>query len=389
MRYKLAIVGGGVVGAGLAAALHAFDGAIALIDARVPSNADPRLFALNYGSCEFLKNVGIWPAIATQAAPIHQVHVSKQGRFGAVRLTREEVSLPTLGHVIPAYIIEEALNTRLAAQANVSVLRPAELQSMTIESKGVLLKLTTPQGEQSIQADKVIGADGTESKVRQLLNLPTKRFDYAQSAIVTRTTLSRPHQQIAYERFNDHGAIAMLPLTDLECATIWTAEQEQIDRLMLLSDGEFLAQLQASFGYRLGRLQAISRRHVFPLRMLQTEQPPTERVKLLGNSLHTLHPIAAQGFNLALYEVADLVASGWVEGAETQVTEVKRQSTFTSTLSHQLAKLFSSSTPFPSALLQLGMIGLDLTRPAKKKLLTQLLGRAAGVPHLLLSKQEL
>lgn len=388
MHYQLAIIGGGVVGAGLAVALHDFAGKIALIDARLPTQNDPRLFALNASSCEFLHNIGIWPALSDDAAAIRQVHISKQGKFGAVRLTCEEVAMPALGHVVPAFKVEMALNAALAEQQNVDVFQPALLEAMSMEKDHVELKLSSEQGEVSLTVDRVVGADGTQSKVRELLKIPTTQFNYEQSAIVTRTQIGRPHRQVAYERFTKDGAVAMLPLTGLECATIWTAKTEKVTELMSLSETAFLAELQHVFGYRLGRLQGVSQRHTFPLRMLQSSSPNSDRVKLLGNSLHTLHPIAAQGFNLALYEVADLVASGWLQGEPIVHSNASKQSAFTTRFSHALAKLFKTEQ-FPSALLQMGMIGLDLARPAKRYLLNQLLGRVAGMPHLLQNKQVL
>src|SRR5579883_942585 len=223
MHYDLIIVGGGLVGAGLAAALP--DKRIALIDAKLPSQDDPRLFALNYGSCQFLQHLGLWPMLAAHAAPIHQVHVSYQGRFGAVRLTREDAHLPTLGHVIPARFIEAALHDKLASSIHITLYRPAKLISLHQQEGRVTLTLDTAIGQKILHAPLVIGADGTESTVRSQLNIPITVVDYHQSAIVTRTTLKRSHHHIAYERFVDNGAIAMLPLVGNECATIWTAEK--------------------------------------------------------------------------------------------------------------------------------------------------------------------
>ncbi len=395
--FDLVIVGGGLVGAGLAMALRHTELRIALVDARLANSHDPRLFALNSSSCQFLENLGLWPKLAPYATPIHQVHVSYQRHFGAVRLHREEVNLPSLGHVIPAHYIEAALNEALQKTDNTERLityRPATLQSLQQQDHQSRLMLITQNGEKTLWSSLVIGADGTESTVRKQLNMATTIFDYEQSAIVTRTLLNRSHRSIAYERFTALGAIAMLPLTGNECATIWTADSKTITALMMLSDAEFLRVLQQEFGYRLGRLQHIRERHVFPLQMVRAEKAVEQNVFLLGNSAHTLHPIAAQGFNLSLYEVAAL--------AEGILAKIRRHETFTAidlqqiskqtqkqratsiAISHRLSRIFSRDSFLLNILLQCGMVSLDVMTPLKKRFIEGMIGRTGSVPRLLL-----
>lgn len=378
------IVGGGLVGAGLAAALCDFPLRIALIDARMPSNDDPRLFALNLGSCRFLQNLGLWPVLSNHASRIDQVHVSFQGHFGAVRLNCEEVRLPSLGYVIPARFVELALNEKLIAQQeNPHIYRPATLKSLTQKNGCATLVVETASEEKILQSNIVIGADGTESTVREQLNIPVEVVDYQQSALVMRTTLQRSHHHIAYERFKANGAIAMLPLVGNECATIWTDDCSTLSQLKALSDEELLRALQKEFGYRLGRLQQISQRSVFPLRMVRAEKTFDQCVFLLGNSAHTLHPIAAQGFNLALYEVARLVAK--IEEKQSQqnsftsldlqeISElVQPQQALSIGVSHRLANLFKSHSPILHSFLQLGMIGMDILTPIKKMFMEKII----------------
>jgi 2-octaprenyl-6-methoxyphenol hydroxylase len=213
---------------------------------------------------------------------------------------------------------------------------------------------------------------------------------------VTKTQLQRSHQHIAYERFEKKGgAIAMLPLVNNECATIWTADKETILQLRELSDADFLAALQKTFGYRLGRMQSISQRHFFPLRMVRAEKAVDQSVFLLGNAAHTLHPIAAQGFNLALYEVA-VLAELLIEKSEQQKTittqdlldvyaQTQKQQSASIGVSHRLSNLFTSSSPFVGLAAQLGMISLDMTAPIKKRFINTMMGRKGSVPRLLLS----
>lgn len=394
-HYDLIIIGGGVVGSGFALALQSLPLKIALIDAKIPSNDDARLFALNEGSCQFLKNLDLWPALAAYAAPIHQVHVSNRGHFGAVRLNAHDAGLPQLGYVIPAKYIESALNETLA-HSTVDIYQPARLNSVVQTDSVVTLEVATAEKVIKLQAPLVVGADGTESTVRQQLKITADIHDYGQSAIVFRTRLNRSHGQTAYERFTTEGAIAMLPLTGDECASIWSVEQTKAQTLIALSDRDFLKTLQQAFGYRLGKFQSVSPRATYPLRMVMAEKQVVGNVFLLGNAAHTIHPIAAQGFNLALYEVAALV-----EGMANMLqqnkplrsqdlesiyaTATQHQATSVG-FSHRLSEIFGAQSRIPAALLGLGLVGLDNIPPIKAKLLTTLLGRAGNVPALLLKK---
>lgn len=394
-RYDLIIVGGGLVGAGLAVALQSAPLKIALIDARLPSSDDPRLFGLNSTSCQFLENLGVWPALALHASPIHQVHVSHQGQFGAVRLNRDDVQLPQLGNVLPAFHIESALNDALTKLENVTIFRPARLTALKQTESCAELEITTEEGTRSISASLVIGADGTESTVRQLLGIQTDIHDYAQSALVTRSQLTRSHHQIAYERFTSEGAIAMLPLKGNECATIWTADTPYIENLKQLSDVEFTVKLQESFGYRLGKIAGIHKRHVFPLRLVRATKAVEGHVYLLGNALHTVHPIAAQGFNLAIYEVAALVDEILSHAQQQKMITPadllaisdanQKQQAMSIGVSHRLTQIFASDSILPNAVISLGMVGFNTLKPVKKKFIESLLGKNGQVPPLLMS----
>lgn len=421
MVYDLIIVGGGLVGTGLAAALRTSGLRIALVDARVPDCNDPRLFALNAASCQFLKNLGLWERIAPHAAPIHQVHVSWQGHFGAVRLNREDARLPALGYVIPAYVIETTLNADAANY--VTLYRPARLRAVSQQDNVAHLTLEADGRDIQISAPLVIGADGTDSTMRQLLHIQTDVHDYRQSALVTRTSLRRAHDHIAYERFTRNGAIAMLPLADAEtdftsplvgevdtlsvagegkshqCATIWTADSESIARLMSLSDEAFVQELQREFGYRLGRLLRVHKRHVYPLRMVRAKESVDQCVFLLGNSAHTLHPIAAQGLNLALYEVASLVDGIMANISQNkplsahslrQISQkIEKQQAKSIGVSHRLSSLFSTDSVCMGLALQAGLTGFDLAAPLKTRFIREMLGTTGSVPGLLIRHEAL
>jgi len=389
MQYDLIIVGGGIVGTSLALSLQDLSLNIALVDATPVNQTDPRQFALHAGSCQFLQNLAIWPELVAAACPIHQVHVSSQGQFGAVRLTREAVNLPVLGHVVPAHVINIALEKALQKLKQTTVFRPARLKTLQHENDIAILEIEAEGKLLKLQSSIVIAADGTYSTARDQLGVATKIFDYQQTALVTQTHLLRSHQHIAYERFTKRGTIAMLPLTSQRCATIWSADNEQITKLMALSEESFLAELQKQFGFRLGRLAGIQQRFTFPLKMLKTNHYREKSVLLLGNAAHTLHPVAGQGLNLALYEVACLAEaindnqpSLTIDILEQSLQRAHQQQTASTNLSHYLASFFEKNSIFMKFAQQLGMIGLDSIPFAKRRFIQQMTGKTGRVPKL-------
>ena len=399
MRYDFVIVGGGLVGAGLSVALRDLGLRLALVDARLPSNQDHRLFALNESSCEFLKNISLWDKLEKLVTPIQQVHISQRGHFGSVRLRAEDVRLSSLGHVIPARYVEGALNEALLSSIHIDIIRPAKLVELKIENEEVALKLQTDSGEKVIRSAFVVGADGAESTVRALSHIETDTTDYQQSALVTRTTLKRSHHHIAYERFTDGGAIAMLPLGDHECATIWSADTTKIQSLLKLSDQDFVKALQETFGYRLGSFANCAARYSYPLKQIRAKSMTKDRVLLLGNAAHTLHPIAAQGFNLALYEVAMLVEK--ISAKQTAgeafsphdfkmiAEEVQSHQSAILNFSHRMTTAFSIRTAWMSVLSSLAMVGMNAFTPIKKHFIRRMTGRAGSVPALMLRGKDL
>lgn len=389
-HYDVIIVGGGLVGASAALALHQLGKHIALINAQAPTTKDARLFALNYRSCQFLAALNIWQDLVAYAAPIHAVHVSQQRQFGVLRLRGDDIGLKALGYVIPARHIEAALHQKISSLSNLTLFQPAHLMELAQQENGAIAKVKTEQDFINLHADLVIAADGNHSTVRKLLAIPTEDIDYKQSALVSEITLMRSHQNVAYERLSMNGTIALLPLPDIESsdqmvhrmACIWSADQEQIDELMQASDDDFVQALKRKIGYRVGRIHQVLARCTYPIQQKIAKNWALGNVLLIGNAAHNLHPMTAQGFNLALFEIAILVqelaknfeknAQEVLQGVESAVKS-QRKNAF------RIAQYVPAmlSNPWYQRLPHVvsPLVGLDLLTPVKRRFMHGMLGR--------------
>ncbi len=388
MKYDIVIVGGGMAGAALAAALAQSSYRIALIDAAPQAVLDDaRLIALTASSCTLLDNLGVWDSLKSHATPIKQIHVSQRGKFGITRIHANELQLENLGHLVPAKYINHALDKKIKTLPQVTVLRSAKLTALQKE-KTYTLTVKTHHGNEQLECELLIAADGSHSTVRELLHIPTTTTDYEQSAIVTITELQRSHQNIAYERFREHGAIAMLPLGETQCATIWTDTNANVSQLLALSDDDFLHTLQKEFGYRLGRFKKTLQRHHYPLKLILAEKSQHDNAILLGNAAHTMHPIAAQGLNLTFYEIAKLteylISHNTLQLPSTPLLDLKPWSV---QLSHQLTWLFANNSFLFTWARQIGMLGLDNCTIGKKFFIQKSLGKMGVIPTLLQEKE--
>lgn len=307
-NYDLIVVGGGMVGASLAIALKDSGLKIAMIeaienDAPQQPSYDDRGIALAYGSQRIFESIGIWPQLAQYCTAIKHIHVSDRGHFGATRLSAEAEQVPALGQVITARAMGLVLKTALSKQNNLSLVCPDRVKALKQYDDFVDVEL---ESNQTLTTKLVIAADGGQSTIRHLLDLTVMDHDYQQTAITTNITTERPHNGKAFERFTDTGPIALLPMSDNRSSLVWTVNTGDETALLNANDHDFLSQLQARFGYRLGHFLRVGQRHHYPLKLMQADQSVQQRVVLIGNAAHSLHPIAGQGFNLGLRDVAAL-----------------------------------------------------------------------------------
>jgi 2-octaprenyl-6-methoxyphenol hydroxylase len=309
--YDVIIVGGGMVGASLAHALSGHGLSIAVIES-YPLNTssqpsyDDRAIALSFGSKRILDALGLWSKLASSAEAIEKIHVSEQGQFGFARLDHHEEGVEALGYVVTARDLGSVLLPTLTEVDDVSLLCPATLEDFSLEENKVTVNVLIDGKPSTLQAKLLVAADGGQSSVRERLGIKVSESDYGQSAIVSNVSSQQPHNNIAYERFTSSGPVALLPMTENRSALVYTVKNEDQKVVMALSDDEFLQQLQLRFGYRLGKFTRMGKRFVYELKLKQVEEHIRHRVALIGNAAHTVHPVAGQGFNLGIRDVAAL-----------------------------------------------------------------------------------
>lgn len=311
--YDILIVGGGPVGATLACALHDVDLKLALVDlnpAITPVVIDPkaRALALSYSSQQLLMHYGLWSLLQPDATAIMQVHVSEQGHFGMTRLTAEAVATPVLGYNVPIPSLQNALHTKLAVQKNLTQLRPAKVVSLERLAEIWQVVIQIGADIQQITCRYIVAADGTQSSIRQMQNIQLQQKDYGQTAIAANVRVSRPQRGLAYERFCSDSVVALLPLADQNYGLVWSMATAQAADYLQLDDEQFLQQVQQRMGYRLGKFLQMTPRYSYPLNLIYAKEFAQTGLFLLGNAAQTINPIAAQGFNLGLRDIADLVA---------------------------------------------------------------------------------
>lgn len=388
------IIGGGLAGASLACALENSGLAVELIEAH-PLHAqtqpcyDDRTVALSYGSRVIFEAMGLWPAMADSIEAIKTIHISDRGHLGVTRLRHLDEGVEALGYVAENRVLGEVLYQRLAENQNVQLHCPAQVLSLQQQDDSVQLRYAENGAEHELSAALVVVADGVSSATREMLQIGTSRQDYQQSAIITNVTPGQPHQNIAYERFTDTGPLAFLPMTDHRCSVVWTVPTGQVDALLALDDEAFLEKLQQRFGYRLGRLRKVGQRQVYPLALVESTQLVRGRVVIVGNAAHAIHPVAGQGFNLALRDVtllAELLSAqddapieetlANYQAMRTQ--DARRVYRFTDTL----VKIFSNDFPPLAHARAAALLLTDLMPAVKHRLARQSMGLSGPLSRL-------
>jgi len=395
IQYDILIIGGGLVGASLAACL-ARDASlrIGVVEKFPPPqdsgdfhpSYDARNTALANGTCHIFEQLGVWRDMREHAVPIETIEITNQGRFGRAVIRAAEERVRALGYVIENRWIGKVLYRHLQQCVNVDFRAPAEVVALRYEADRVVATLDT---QQKVHTPLVIIADGAQSHTRQMLGIGATVTDYEQVAIVTAVTPDKPHHNMALERFTDTGPLAILPQTDNRLGLTWCVDKTTADELMAADDATFLRALENAAGEGIGRLEKVGKRFSYPLSLTLAEEQIRPNVVVLGNAAHGLHPVAGQGFNMAMRDVAVLVQvlcearehnRHWGDFNLLQMYLQRRgQDQFnTIQFSDKLTHLFSNRNPLLSLLRNSGLVLFDTMQGTKRFVARYAMGRAVS-----------
>ena len=409
--FDVIIVGGGLVGASLACALADSALRIAIIEAFPFSNNDTeyhpafdaRSVALSYVSKQIFAGIGLWsPINKLGIAAIKKIHVSDRGHAGITRLNSEDEKVEALGYVVETRVIGKALFDALNKHSNISLIAPATLSAFELSEKQATIKIDQEGETRSLTTKLLVAADGGDSIVRRMSGVKVRERQYEQCAVIANVATDRPHQNQAFERFTDTGPLALLPMASIDkehreesCrfSLVWTISRKQQDEVMSWDDETFLEHLRQRFGERAGQFIQASKRHVYPLSLMRAQEHVRERLAIIGNAAHTLHPVAGQGFNLGLRDVAalsqviiDALHEDKDIGALTTLQHYadwrRRDHIQTAMATDSLVKLFSNNFLPLAALRNLGLLVVDLVPPLKKVFARHAMGFVGKLPRL-------
>ena len=308
LRTDVVVIGGGLVGLSLGHALAAAGIDVATVDREAPAIAaddayDGRAFAISYGSHRILDGLGLWSAMAPHAAPILDIRVTDGPSTLFLHYDHRELGDEPLGYIVESRFVRRALLGRLDDRPRLKLVAPQSVTRLDRWKTGVTAHLADGR---RIDARLAVAADGRPSPIRKSAGISAIEWGYGQTAIVCTVALTRPHGGVAHERFLPSGPFALLPLLGDLSSVVWTERRDVVPAMLALDDDGFSDAMTRRFGDALGPLRVVGGRWSYPLGLLLAERMTAERLALVGDVAHAMHPLAGQGLNLAIRDVAAL-----------------------------------------------------------------------------------
>ncbi len=397
---EVLILGGGMVGMTLANALAGAGIATVVIDSALPdaqldSGFDGRASAIAHGSAQVLRGNGLWPYLADDAGPIIDIRVADGTVDGGpstlfLHYDHRAVGDQPFGYMIENRVIRRALFEQAATLRALDRIAPARVGTLERTIGGAAAVL---EDGRRIRCRLVVGAEGRNSPSREGAGIAVTRLPYDQTAIVCTVGHARDHRGVAVEYFLPSGPFAMLPMTGRRMNIVWTERPDLAARYMALDDAAFLAELGRRFGDWLGAIELLGPRFTYPLSLQHAARYTDRRLALVGDAAHAIHPIAGQGLNLGLRDVAALAESvidtrrlGLDIGGADVLRRYERWRRFDSVLltsvTDILNRLFSNDFPPLRLARDLGLAAVDHLPPVKRFFMRHAMGVVGDLPRL-------
>ena len=387
--YDVVIVGGGMVGLVLALALKDSDLSVAVIDMEqgnkgLGKQPELRVSALSLASENILRKLGVWDDIdANRVMSYLHMQVWDKDSFGKIEFSHQQVNQAQLGHIVENRSVQSCLWRKAELASHIELLAPKKITTLVFGQQESFITL---DDESMLSARLVVGADGANSYVRQQAGLPLTFWDYDHRAIVATIKTALPHQSTARQIFTPSGPLAFLPLWDEHlCSIVWSQDEPEAQRLLALSGEEFNKALSASFDGCLGLCELVSERQSYPLKMRYARTWVCDRVALVGDAAHTIHPLAGQGANLGMLDAAALAEQlsalaeqGKDIGLRLNLRPYERwrktEAVKMIASMEGFKRIFAGDNPLKKLLRDLGLSAVNKLPKAKEKFIRQAMG---------------
>ena len=384
LQFDLIIVGGGLAGASLAAALRNSRLRIALVEARPPQRPaglpvawDARVYAVSPANVAFLESIGAWKHLdAQRIAPIRAMQV-RGDAGGQLEFSAFETGVPDLGCILESSLMACELWEGLKRQANLQLCVPNHPAALEFRQEAAVLQLDDGR---SLSAPLLVGADGRDSWIREAAGLSAVNRHYGEKGVVANFAVEKSHQNVAWQWFRDDGVLAWLPLPGQRISIVWSTPDAAADALCALPADLLCERVAEAGGHRLGRLSLLTPPAAFPLRLMRVPDMVAPRLALVGDAAHGIHPLSGHGINLGFQDAAVLAArlgqmKPWEDLGQLRFLQGyqrarREEIQLMQTTTDLLRRLFANTSP---VLRSARNVGLDLTNrlPIAKQVLVR------------------
>jgi 2-octaprenyl-6-methoxyphenol hydroxylase len=391
---ELAVVGGGLNGLTLGIACASAGLTVAVIDredpaARLGEGFDGRTSAIAYGSMRVLDGIGVWPLVANEAQPIREIRVADNSAPLFLHYDHREIGDAPLGWIVENRVLRRALHARAGQLPNLRLIAPMRVDRADRDAAATL---TLADGD-TVGAELIAAADGQNSPLRAAAGIRTVSWSYPQIAIVATVRHERPHRGVAVEHFLPAGPFAILPMTENRSSIVWTERAALAPTLLALDDASFHRELSARFGDFLGAIGVEGPRWFYPLAFLHAATYRAPRLVLVGEAAHVIHPIAGQGLNMGIRDIAALAEClvdgrrvGLDLGDSTILARYERWRRFDNIVlagvTDGLNRLFSNSVAPVKLARDLGLAAVGQVPPLKRFFMRHAMGMVGELPRL-------